>query len=144
MATAPLLTYLMLQELRFTPWQYGLVFGIPCLAGIVGARLSRSLARRFGQRKILLGFGTARALWLVGLPLAGPGLAGIFLVMTVEPGMITCMGVFNPIFATYRQHHTEDRKVARVLTAWTITTRTATAAATAVWGILANLTTPGP
>ncbi len=63
---------------------------------------------------------------------------------SVELGMISCMGVFNPIFATYRQHHTEDSKMARVLTAWTITTRTATAVATAVWGVLASLTTIGP
>jgi hypothetical protein len=50
-------------------------------------------------------------------------------------------GRFQPIFATYRQHHTEDSKMARVLTAWTITTRTATAVATAVWSVLASLTT---
>lgn len=50
------------------------------------------------------------------------------------------MGVFNPVFATYRLEHTEGRKTARVLTAWTITTRTAIAAAMALWGVLAGLT----
>jgi len=33
---------------------------------------------------------------LVGLPLVGPGLAGIVVVTAVELGMISCMGVFNP------------------------------------------------
>jgi MFS family permease len=142
MATAPLLAYLMLNDLGFAPWQYGLGFGVPCLGGIAGARLSRPLVHRFGQRRILLGFGTARALWLVGLAFVGPGPAGLLVVMATEAGLITCMGVFNPVFATYRLQRTDDREVARVLTAWTITSRTATALATALWGVLAALTSP--
>lgn len=140
MATAPPLAYLMLHDLGFSPLQYGLGFGVPCLGGIVGARVSRPLVRRYGQRKILLGFGVARALWLVGLSGMGTGLAGLLVVMAVETGLITCMGVFNPVYATYRLEHIQDGKTARVLTAWTITTRTATAAATALWGVLAGLT----
>jgi MFS family permease len=140
MATAPLLAYLMLHDLGFTPWQYGLGFGIPCLGGILGARASRPLVRRYGPRRILLGFGTARVLWLAGLAFVGPGIAGLLLVMAVEIGMITCMSVFMPVFATYRLENTEDGKVARVLTAWTITSRTAIAIMTALWGVLAGLT----
>jgi predicted MFS family arabinose efflux permease len=140
MATAPLLAYLMLHDLGFTPLQYGLGFGVPCLGGILGARAAQPLARRFGQRKILLGFGVARAVWFVGISLVGSGMSGLFLVMAVEIATITCMGVFNPIFATYRLQYTENSKIARVLTAWTITTRTAMAATTAIWGVLAGLT----
>jgi MFS family permease len=130
----------MLHDLGFTPLQYGLGFGVSCLGGILGARASQPLVRRYGQRKILLGFGVARVLWLLGLSFLGTGLAGLLLVMAVEIGMITCMGVFNPVFATHRLEHTEDGKMARVLTAWTISTRTAIAAATALWGVLAGLT----
>ncbi|MFB8276810.1 MFS transporter [Nocardia colli] len=140
MATAPVLAYLMLNDLGFAPWQYGLGFGVPCLGGVVGARLARPLVRRYGQRRILLGFGVARVPWLLGLPLVQPGAKGLLLVMAVEIGMITCISVFNPAFSTYRLLHTADDKVARVLTAWTITARVVTAAATVVWGVLAGQT----
>lgn len=140
MATAPLLTYLMLHDLGFTTLQYGLAFGVPCLGGILGARLSRPLVRRYGRRRILLGFGVARALWLVGLSFTGAGTAGLLVVMATELGIIACMGVFNPVFATYRLERLEDGQTARVLTAWKISSRTAIAVATALGGVLAGLT----
>jgi MFS family permease len=140
MATAPLLTYLMLHDLGFTTLQYGLAFGVPCLGGILGARLSRPLVDRYGRRRILLGFGVARVLWLVGLSFTGAGLGGLLVVMATELGIIACMGVFNPVFATYRLERLRDGQTARVLTAWKISSRTALAVATALWGLLAGLT----
>ncbi|GAA0329360.1 MFS transporter [Actinoallomurus spadix] len=140
MATAPLLTYLMLHDLRFSTLEYGLAFGVPCLGGILGARLSGPLTRRYGQRRILLGFGVARAVWLVGLAFTGPGLAGLLVVMTTELGIITCMGVYNPVMATRRLVRTADDRLARVLTTWRAGSRTAVAGATALWGALAGLT----
>ncbi|MEU8193880.1 MFS transporter [Microbispora amethystogenes] len=139
MATAPPLTFLMLHDLGLTPLQYGLAFGVPCLGGVLGSRISRPLVRRFGQRAMLLTFGVARVPWLLGLAFTGAGSAGLALIMLVEFGLITCMGVFNPVYATYRLERIADGKVARVLTAWTITSRTTTAALTALWGVLAGL-----
>ncbi|MFB4269877.1 MFS transporter [Nonomuraea sp. GTA35] len=139
MATAPLLLHLMLNDLGFTPLEYGLGFGVPCLGGVVGARLSRPLVRRFGERRILLVFGAARALWLVGLVFVGPGTGGLLVVMAVEMAMITCIGVFNPVLATYRLRRPPKETLARVLTAWTITSRAAIATATALWGVLAGV-----
>ncbi|GAA4610616.1 MFS transporter [Actinoallomurus liliacearum] len=140
MATAPLLMYLMLHDLRFSTLEYGLAFGVPCLGGILGARLAVPLTRRYGQRRILLGFGVARAVWLVGLSFTGPGTAGLLVVMATELGIITCMGVYNPVMATRRLERTADDKLARVLTTWRAGSRTATAGATALWGVLAGLT----
>jgi MFS family permease len=140
MATAPPLAYLMLHDLGFTPLEYGLGFGVPCLGGIAGARLSRRLVARWGRRRVLLGSGTARALWLTGLAFIVPGPAGLAVVMGVELGIITCMGVFNPVFATHRLELAGDGTTARVLTAWTISSRTAIAVTTALWGVLAALT----
>ncbi|WP_433662781.1 MFS transporter [Nocardia sp. CA-128927] len=140
MATAPLLAYLMLNDLGFAPWQYGLGFGVPCLGGIIGARLARPLVRRYGQRQILLVFGVARVPWLLGLPFVQPGAMGLLLVMAIEFGMITCISIYNPALVTYRLLHTQNDKVARVLTAWTITARVTTAAATVLWGVLATQT----
>ena len=53
-----------------------------------------------------------------------------------------CIGVFNPVSATYRLEHTEKHLVARVLAAWSVSTSLTTAALTALWGVLASLTSP--
>ncbi|WP_433243076.1 MFS transporter [Actinomadura nitritigenes] len=136
MATAPLLTYLMLHDLGFSPLEYGLAFGVPCLGGILGARVSRPLVKRYGRRPIMLVFGVGRALWLVGLAFVGTGIGALLLVMAMELGIITCMGVFNPIYATRRLELVEAGKVARMVTAWTVSSRTAIAVLTALWGVL--------
>ena len=108
MATAPLLAVLMLGDLGFTPWQYGLAFAAPCVGGLIGSRLARRLVARFGQHKVMLTAGTLRACWPLGLAFVGPGAGGLVLVIAVELGLITCMGVFNPVLATYRLEHTAD------------------------------------
>lgn len=50
---------------------------------------------------------------------------------------VACMGVFNPLFATHRLERVPADRVARVLTAWTVTSTAGIAAVTAVWGVLA-------
>lgn len=142
MASAPLLAVLMLGRLGFAPWQYGLAFAVPCLGGLLGSRLSRRLTARHGSHRILLAAGTLRACWPVGLAFVGPGSPGLLLVMAVEFGLITCAGVFNPVLATSRLELTPPDRVTRTLAAWSISTRTATAATTALWGWLAALTGP--
>ncbi|MFF6977620.1 MFS transporter [Streptomyces sp. NPDC008343] len=140
MASAPLLAVLMLGQLGFPPWQYGLAFAVPCLGGLLGSRLSRRLVARHGRRRVLLTAGTLRAIWPVGLAFTGPGTPGLLLVMAVEFGLITCIGVFNPVLATTRLDRTPQDRTTRTLTAWSITGKTTTAAATALWGLLAALT----
>ncbi|MGW6736969.1 MFS transporter [Streptomyces sp. NPDC055013] len=140
MAPAPLLAVLMLGRLGFPPWQYGLAFAVPCLGGLLGSRLSRRLVARHGRRRVLLTAGTLRAVWPVGLAFIGPGTPGLLLVMAVEFGLITCIGVFNPVLSTARLDQTPPDRTTRTLTAWSITGKTATAAATALWGLLAALT----
>jgi hypothetical protein len=71
-----------------------------------------------------------------------PGAAGLVLVMAVELGLITCMGVFNPVFATYRLDQTAADRVARTLSAWSVTSKATIAAMTALWGLLASITSP--
>ncbi len=56
MAASPLLAVLMVRDLGFTPWQYGLAFAVPCVGGL-----------------------------------------------------ITCMGVFNPVFLLPRHDHPPRR-----------------------------------
>jgi MFS family permease len=142
MATSPLLAVLMLGDLGFAPWQYGLVFAVPCLGGLIGSRLARRLVVRFGRHRVMLTAGALRACWLLGLAFVRPGAAGLVLVMAVELGLITCMGVFNPVFATYRLDHLPADRVVRTLTAWSVTSKAAIAAMTALWGLLAGITSP--
>jgi MFS family permease len=140
MATAPLLAVLMLGRLGFAPWQYGLAFAAPCVGGLVGSRLSRRVVARFGRHKVLLTAGTLRACWSVPLAFIRPGVAGLVIVIVAEFGLITCMGVFNPVFATYRLEATAAHRVARTLSAWSVTSKLTIAALTACWGLLADLT----
>jgi hypothetical protein len=139
MAAAPLMAVLMLGRLGFPPWQYGLAFGLPCLGGLAGARLARPLVARYGQRRTLVAAGTLGAGWPIWLAFVGPGTPGLLLVIAVELGLLTCMGVFNPVLATYRLEQTATDRVARMLSTWSVTNNLAVAALTALWGLLAGL-----
>ncbi|MDD9375255.1 MFS transporter [Streptomyces sp. ZAF1911] len=142
MATAPLLAVLMLGPLGFSPWQYGLAFAVPCAGGLLGSRLAPRLVERFGQHRVMITAGWLRACWLPWLAFVHSGPGGLVLVMAVEFGLITCMGVFNPVFATRRLTRTPPDRVARVLSAWSVTSKASIAALTALWGLLAAFSGP--
>jgi MFS family permease len=136
LATAPLLAVLMLGRLGFAPWQYALAFGAPCVGGLIGSRLARRLVGRFGQRRVLLASGAARACWSWALAFVPRGTAGIALVIVVQFGLVACSGVFNPVLATVRLQQTPSGRVARVLSAWSVSTKVSVAVLTALWGLL--------
>jgi MFS family permease len=142
MATSPLIAVLMLGQLGFKPWQYGLAFGVPCIGGLIGSRLARPLVARWGQHKVMRAAGALRACWSIGLAFIHPGIAGIVLVIAVQFGLVTCAGVFNPVLAAYRLDQTDTHRIARTLSAWSITTNVTIAAMTALWGLLAGITGP--
>ena len=142
MATAPLIAVLMLGRLGFAPWQYGLAFGAPCVGGLIGSRLARRLVARFGRHKVLYTAGVLRACWLLGLAFVRPGVAGIVLVIAVQFGLVTCCSVFNPVLATYRLEQIAPDRVARTLSAWSVSTSTSIAVMTALFGLLGSLAGP--
>ncbi|MGW4498923.1 MFS transporter [Micromonospora sp. NPDC004336] len=142
MATEPLLAVLLLRELGFPPWQYGLAFAAPCLGGLVGARLARRVVARYGQHRTLRAVGTLRAVWLIGLAFVQPGLAGLATVIVVELAIIISMSLYNPVLATYRLEHTPEDRVARTLSAWSISSSAAIAVLSALGGLLAAATSP--
>ncbi|NYJ05022.1 MFS transporter [Petropleomorpha daqingensis] len=142
MAGEPLIAVLMLGRLGFPPWQYGLAFAVPCLGGLVGSRLARRLVGRFGRQRVLTVAGTLRACWPLGLAFVQPGTAGLVLVIAVEFGLITCCAIFNPVLATYRLEQTPTDRIARTLSAWSVSSSAAIAVLTALWGLLAGLTGP--
>jgi hypothetical protein len=82
---------------------------------------------------VLRGAGALRVCWPVALAFVRPGTAGLILVIGVEFVLITCIGVFNPVLATYRLEQTDSSRVARVLSAWSVSTSATIAALTALW-----------
>ncbi|MGB0091878.1 MAG: MFS transporter [Solirubrobacteraceae bacterium] len=139
LCTEPLLSVLMLNHLHFQPWQYGLAFAAPCIGGLVGSRLSRRLVARFGQSTVMLCFGTLTVGWPIGLAFIPAGTPGLVMVIGLQLGLVTSMGIFNPVMATYRLEQTAPERIARTLSAWSVSSSAATAVMTAAWGLLAEL-----
>ncbi|MFD3307453.1 MFS transporter [Streptomyces sp. NPDC058694] len=142
MATAPLLAVLLLGQYHFPAWQYGLAFGIPALGGFAGARLSARLVTRYGRYRVMSVSGWLRSLFPLGLAFVRPGVPGLLTVIIVEGLLITCMGVFNPIYATERLQRTPVERTAQVLSTWSAISKLLQAALMVIWGVLATLTSP--
>jgi MFS family permease len=142
MATVPLLSVLLLGQYHFPAWQYGLAFGIPALGGFVGARLSARLVTRYGRHRVMIVSGWLRSLFPLGLAFTHPGIPGLLTVIIVEGLLITCMGIFNPIYATERLQRTPADHAAQVLSTWSVSSKIVQATLMVIWGILATLTTP--
>ncbi|WP_063059982.1 MFS transporter [Nocardia sienata] len=134
---SPLLALLMLRELGFPPWQYGLALGVPGLGGLFGSWCAPRLVARFGAHAVLLGSGTLRTCWPGLLVLAGRGPFGLAVILVAETLLLFCAGVFNPVFAAYRMNHTADDHMVRVGTAWSISARCVQPAFIALGGVLA-------
>ena len=142
LATEPLIAVLMLGRFGFAAWQYSLAFAVPCVGGMLGSRLAHPLAARFGRRPVMMVSGTLGACFPLGMALMRPGVTGLVIVMVVQLCVITSMGVFSPLMATYRLELAPDDVVARVLSAWTVSKNLILAVLTALWGVLASLTSP--
>ena len=142
MATEPLLAVLLLRDLGFPPWQYGLAFAVPCLGGLIGSRLARRVVARHGQQRVFRVVGTLRAIWLIGLAFVQPGVLGLVTVIAVELAIIINMSLYTPVLATYRLEHTPRHRIARTLSAWSIGQQASIAVFTALGGLLAGITSP--
>ncbi|WP_030410166.1 MFS transporter [Streptomyces sp. NRRL S-1448] len=142
MATVPLLAVLLLGEYHFPAWWYGLAFGVPALGGFVGARLSARLVRRYGRHRVMTASGWLRSIFPLGLAFVRPGIPGLLTVIIVEGLLITCMGIFNPIYATERLQRTPTDHAARVLSTWSVSSKLVQATLMVIWGLLATLTSP--
>ncbi|MEV4199439.1 MFS transporter [Micromonospora globbae] len=142
MATEPLLAVLLLRELGFPPWQYGLAFALPCVGGLIGSRLARRVVARHGRHRTLRTVGALRAVWLIGLAFVQPGVVGLVTVVAVEFAIIVNMSLYNPVLATYRLENTPRDRVVRTLAAWSISSSAAIAVLSALGGLLAAATSP--
>ena len=120
MWSSPLIAVLLLKEMGATAWQYGLVLGVPCLGGVVGAVLSPRLSARYGQQRVFLLSGLARTPWLLAMPF----LHNPYSVMVVDVFLLLAAGVFNPLFAAYRASVTPAELMGRVIAAWALGSKT--------------------
>jgi predicted MFS family arabinose efflux permease len=142
LATEPLLAVLLLGQLGYAPWQYTLAFGAPCVGGFIGSRLAWRLVARFGRHRVMMVFGTLCTGWPFGLAFVPPGTSGLLLVIGLQFGLVLCVGMYNPVYATYRLEHVDKEWVARVLSAWTVSKNLTIAALVAIWGVLASAASP--
>lgn len=140
MLGGPLMSIFFLRTLDLAPWQYGLALGVPCLGGFLGALAARRVARRIGDRRTLLWAGVARTWWTIPLAFAPPGTVGLVVVIVVESALLFAAGVFNPTFAAWRMLHTADSHMTRVLTSWSICSKTIQPLCMLVGGALAAAT----
>jgi MFS family permease len=88
----------------------------------------------------LLVTGTARACFPLGLAFTFTGLGGLAFFIVVQTALIIFMGLYTPVYQTYRLERLADDRVSRALAAWSITSNATIAALTALWGVLATLT----
>lgn len=119
------------------PWQYGLILGIPCTAGLAGARLAPRLLARFGHLPLLRATALLRAPWMLLLLLAQPGTAGLLLAGGASAGLLGFSAIHNTAMTTYWQTHTPDAVMTRAVTAWSVTIRSTQPVFIAAGGLLA-------
>jgi hypothetical protein len=62
--------------------------------------------------------------------------------MAVELAIIISMSLYNPVLATYRLEHTPQDRIARTLSAWSISSSASIAVFCALGGLLADATSP--
>ncbi|GAA3080225.1 MFS family permease [Kribbella aluminosa] len=139
MMTSPLLTVFMLRDLGLAPWSYGVMLGVSCIGGVIGARLAPTLTKRYGLHWMLLVFGVLRAPWQLLFPLAPHGWGGFVVLTVAQTALLVGAGAFNPSFATYRMEVTEDGFMSRVLGSWSISSRCVQPAFIALGGVLATV-----
>ncbi|MGW4959168.1 MFS transporter [Nonomuraea sp. NPDC004186] len=137
MAT-PLSSLFYLRDLGFTPWQYGLLMGLPSLGGFLGARLTPRLSRRFGMVRGLWWVSLWRGPWYALIPLASPGTAGLLLCGSGFAGVLFFSGLANSTMTTYRQLGTPDHLLARVSTLWIFATNVTQPLFIAFGGLVAS------
>lgn len=143
MMISPLETLLLMRLLEATSWQYGLVVGLPCLAGAVSARLAAPVIGKLGVLRTLWWAAWLRGPWLVLMPLAAlPGVptwAGLVMVGLGLGGLLAFAAPANAALMTYRQTHTPDEVMTRAATAWSLCTRVAQPIGALGAGVLGTL-----
>jgi len=116
--TTPLTSVLYLRLLRFAPWQYGLILGLPSLAGLAGSRLTGPVAAKFGSLRTLRWAAYLRVPGLVVPVLAPRGGLGVAMCCAGFALVLLFSSLANATMTGYRQLATPDELLARVGSLW--------------------------
>lgn len=136
--STPLSTILYLRVLGLSAAQYGIILGVPSLAGALGALLSGRLVARYGLFRTLLTSSFLRAPWPFVVPFLAPGRFAVVLATASFAGLLFFSSVANSAMTSYRQTVTPDDVLSRVATAWQLGTSLAQPMVIAVGGLLAT------
>jgi len=117
---SPLTSLLYLRTLRFTPWQYGLILGLPSLAGFAGARLTGRAGSRFGALRVLRWAGLLRVPGLVLIALAPAGGLGVTQCCLGFAAVLLFSSLANSAMTEYRQLATPEPLLSRVAALWSL------------------------
>lgn len=107
-------TMLVLDELRFDAFQYGVTFAVGGVGGLIGASLSGRVGRRFGVGPVIV---AARWLTPVGYalaPLATSSTTGFVLLCSAQFVFFLSAILDAPVEMAYRQSITPDRLMGRM------------------------------
>jgi MFS family permease len=137
--SSPLTAVLYLRDLRFTAFEYGLIMGIPSLAGFLGSFLSGRLIGRFGLAPTIKWASLARCPWAFLPPVVMAGSLGVALATVSFAGVLLFSSIANSAMTTYRQKVTPDQLMTRVATAWSLATSVAQPLLIAVGGAVATV-----
>ena len=135
----PLTSVFYLRELRFTPWQFGLIMGLPSLAGFAGSRLSRVAVRRFGPVPTMRYASYLRAPGYVVITAAVPGAVGVSMCCLGFAGLLFFSSLTNSAMTSYRQLQTPTELLSRVATFWSFATSAGQPVFIVLGGLLASV-----
>ena len=119
---SPVTITFLLNDLSFSPFEYGLILGLPSIGGFLGARLARRASKTSGIRRTVVFSSLLRAPWQFLIPLASPGMPGLVLCLVGTFGVLFFSGLCNSSMAAFRAMETPDGLMSRVSTLWSFTT----------------------
>ncbi|MEU4768683.1 MFS transporter [Actinosynnema sp. NPDC023794] len=132
-------TMLVLDELRFDAFLYGVTFAVGGVGGLVGASLSGRVGRRFGVGPVIV---AARWLTPVGYalaPLATSSTTGFVLLCAAQFVFFLSAILDAPVEMAYRQSITPDRLMGRMNATMRSVNRAMIVFGALVGGVLADV-----
>ncbi|MEV1116049.1 MFS transporter [Actinosynnema sp. NPDC049800] len=132
-------TMLVLDELRFDAFLYGVTFAVGGVGGLVGASLSGRVGRRFGVGRVIV---AARWLTPVGYalaPLATSSTTGFALLCAAQFVFFLSAILDAPVEMAYRQSITPDRLMGRMNATMRSVNRAMIVFGALVGGVLADV-----
>jgi len=138
MGANPLNTVFYLRTLHFSPLQYGLLMGLPCVGGFAGSRLVRRAVARFGLVRTMTWASLVRGPWQFLIPLAHPGTTGLVVCIVATTATLFCSAIANSSMNSYRLLSTPEHLTTRVASVWSFATTVAQPALVVAAGVIAT------